>query len=289
MSRKQLVVKKDNALVNASYTLTLAEQRLILLAVAVADGAAAQLKSMAIPASLYAERFGVTRQAAYMALHEAAGQLFERRFSYQRLTDRGNVAQVHSRWVQSIAYVADEAEVRVRFADDVVPLLCELERRFTHYALEQISGLTSVHAVRLYELLIAWRSTRQTPVIDLGEFRQRLGIEEGEYPRMTDFKRRVLEPAVAQINAHTDITAAYEQHKRGRSITGFSFTFTMKSPPARDPNTVDWVDGKTDAEATADKPRRTTISKSQAERKARPGETWEDLYKRLSRDYIIKS
>lgn len=228
MSRKQLVVKKDNALVNASYTLTLAEQRLILLAVAVANGSSAQLKSMTIPASLYAERFGVTRQAAYMALHEAAGQLFERRFSYQRLTDKGNVAQVHSRWVQSIAYVADEAEVRVRFADDVVPLLCELERRFTHYALEQVAGLTSVYAVRLYELLIAWRSTAQSPVIELAEFRQRLGVEEGEYPRMTDFKRWVLDAAIKQINEHTDITAAYDQHKRGRSITGFSFSFDLK-------------------------------------------------------------
>lgn len=288
MSRKQLVVKKDNALVNASYTLTLAEQRLILLAVAVADGSAAQLKSMAIPASLYAERFGVTRQAAYLALHEAAGQLFERRFSYQRLTDKGNIAQVHSRWVQSIAYVADEGEVRVRFADDVVPLLCELERRFTHYALEQIAGLTSVYAVRLYELLIAWRSNGQTPVIDLAEFRQRLGVEEGEYPRMTDFKRWVLDAAVKQINQHTDIMATYDQHKRGRSIAGFSFSFTMKAPPARDPNTVDWVAGVTDTEAAADKPARTTISKSQAERLARPGETWEDLYKRLSRDHIIR-
>lgn len=285
---KQLIVKKDNALTNASYTLTLAEQRMILLAVAVANGSAADLKSMRIPAALYAERFGVTRQAAYMALHEAAGQLFERRFSYQRLTDKGNLAQVHSRWVQSIAYVEAEAEVRVRFSDDVVPLLSELERRFTHYALEQISGLRSVYAVRLYELLIAWRSTGSTPVFPVAEFRQKLGIEPGEYPRMTDFKRRVLDAAVPQINAHTDINASYEQHKRGRSIAGFSFTFTMKTPPVRDPHTVDWVAGTTDAEAGADKPRRTTISKAQAEAMARPGESYSELYKRLSRDYIVK-
>lgn len=284
MSKKQLIVKKDNALVNASYTLTLTEQRLILLAVAEADGSAADLKSMTIPAALYAERFGVTRQAAYMALHEAAGQLFERRFSYQRLSDKGNLAQVHSRWVQSIEYVEAEAEVKVRFADDVVPLLCELERRFTHYALEQVAGLTSVYGVRLYELLISWRSKGQTPVIPVDEFRQRLGTEAHEYPRMTDFKRRVLDHALAQINEHTDILATYEQHKRGRSISGFSFSFAMKKSSERDPSTVDWISGVTDAEAGT---KRRAISKREAEAQARPGESYEELYRRLSRDYII--
>uniref|UniRef100_UPI0036D20B43 hypothetical protein n=1 Tax=Streptomyces mexicanus TaxID=178566 RepID=UPI0036D20B43 len=47
-----------------------------------------------------------------------------------------------------------------------------------------------------------------------------------------------------QINDHTDIKAEYEQHKRGRSIIGFSFSFKQKSKPKtinheRDPSTVD--------------------------------------------------
>ena len=41
-------------------------------------------------------------------------------------------------------------------------------------------------------------------------------------------KKRVLEPALKQINEHTDITATYEQHKKGRTITGFSFKFKQK-------------------------------------------------------------
>jgi plasmid replication initiation protein len=42
------------------------------------------------------------------------------------------------------------------------------------------------------------------------------------------FKTSVLELAIKQINEHTDITVKYEQHKRGRSISGFSFTFKQK-------------------------------------------------------------
>ena len=45
---------------------------------------------------------------------------------------------------------------------------------------------------------------------------------------MNDLKKRVLEPALKQVNEHTDITASYEQHKKGRTITGFSFKFKQK-------------------------------------------------------------
>ena len=38
---------------------------------------------------------------------------------------------------------------------------------------------------------------------------------------MSDFKMRVLDPSIDQINKHTDITVTYEQHKKGRTITGF--------------------------------------------------------------------
>ena len=43
-------------------------------------------------------------------------------------------------------------------------------------------------------------------------------------------KERVIEHSIKQINEHTDITATYEQHKKGRTITGFSFKFKQKKP-----------------------------------------------------------
>ena len=48
---------------------------------------------------------------------------------------------------------------------------------------------------------------------------------------MVNFKTKVLDFAIDQINEHTDIKASYEQHKEGRSITGFTFTFKEKSKP----------------------------------------------------------
>ena len=71
---------------------------------------------------------------------------------------------------------------------------------------------------------------RKTPIIELGEFRKRIGVLDTEYTRTDNLKMRVIELALKQINDHTDITATYEQHKKGRVITGFSFKFKQKKP-----------------------------------------------------------
>ena len=55
------------------------------------------------------------------------------------------------------------------------------------------------------------------PKLSYQNLGKKIGVENGEYERMHHFKARVLEPAIKQINEHTDITASYEQHKRGRT------------------------------------------------------------------------
>ena len=252
--KKDLVVK-DNALINASYNLDLAEQRLILLAILEArESNIPSDRDLTIHAESYINHFNVHRNTAYKVLKDACKNLFERRFSYQKLTAKGNLENVMSRWVQRVSYVENEALVRIRFSDDVVPLITNLEKHFTSYELEQVSSLTSAYAIRLYELLIAWRSTGQTPVIELEEFRKKIGVLDDEYTRMGNFKDRVLHLAMAQVNEFTDITVKYEQHKKGRSIYGFSFSFKQKKNvnkpnlEARDQNTLDIFTKLTDAQ-----------------------------------------
>ena len=75
--------------------------------------------------------------------------------------------------------------------------------------------------------------TEKKVELSLAELRLKLGIEPDEYKAMNNFKAKVLDLAVSQINEHTDITAKYDQHKQGRTITGFTFTFTFKQKPSK--------------------------------------------------------
>ena len=253
---KNSLVVKDNALINASYNLELTEQRLIMLAIINAresgQGITADSK-LEIHASDYAKLFNVSADASYKALREAVNNLFNRQFSYTaEYKKTGKVGIVRSRWVSRIFYVDDLALLEITFAPDVVPLITRLEEHFTKYEAKQVAHLTSKYATRLYELLIAWREVGKVPQLELSEFRNRLGLLDNEYTAMSDFKKRVLEPSIKQINEHTDITVTYEQHKKGRIISGFSFKFKQKKQPQietkRDPNTPDFFVKMTDAQ-----------------------------------------
>ena len=251
---KNGLVVKDNALINASYNLEVTEQRLILLAIINArethQGITSDSK-LEIHANDYASQFHVTKEAAYKALKTAVNNLFERQFSFKEETKKG-IGVVRSRWVSRIKYIDDSAVLEITFAPDVVPLITRLEKHFTSYQIQQVTQLTGKYAIRLYELLIAWREVGKVPQIELSEFRAKLGVEDDEYKAMNHFKSRVLEPSIKQINQHTDITVSYEQHKKGRTITGFSFKFKQKVQPKievrRDPNTPDFFIKMTDAQ-----------------------------------------
>ena len=254
---KNSLIVKDNALINASYNLELTEQRLIMLAIINAresgQGITADSK-LEIHASDYANLFNVSIDASYKALREAVNNLFNRQFSYTaEYKKTGKTGIVRSRWVSRIFYVDDLALLEITFAPDVVPLVTRLEEHFTSYQAKQVAHLTSKYATRLYELLIAWREVGKVPQIEISEFRNRLGLLESEYTAMSDFKKRVLEPSIKQINEHTDITATYEQHKKGRLISGFSFKLKQKQEAKkieskRDPNTPDFFIKMTDAQ-----------------------------------------
>lgn len=247
-------VVKDNALINASYSLELVEQRIVLQAIVKARETETGFDAktpLSIHASEYEKQYNVTKDGAYKALKDAVLSLFERQFTFTEL-EKGKIKVVKSRWVSQIAYVDDSAEIQIIFSPAVASMCSRLERHFTSYDLEQVSPLSSKYAVRLYELMMLWKNVGKTPEFKLVDFREKLGLLDNEYKPMNNFKKYVLDLAVAQINEHTDIKLAYEQHKSGRTITGFSFKFKQKVKPKkieqRDPNTIDLFTEMTDAQ-----------------------------------------
>ena len=226
------LIVKDNALIQASYTLDTVEQRLILLAIAEARETGHGITEnslLQVHASSYINTFNVEKHTAYTVLRDASKSLFDRYVTYHDINPKTDKDRsFHCRWVDKIGYEPQSGIVFLRFTQDIVPLITRLEENFTKYELQQVSRLTSSYAIRLYELLIQWRSAGKTRIFDLSIFRQQLGVEAHQYKTMSNFKTYVLDFALKQVNELTDITAKYEQHKKGRSISGFSFSFKQK-------------------------------------------------------------
>ena len=253
MANSDLVVK-SNRLNSAIQNLSLPELRIIQLAIVDARETGKGLSTdtpLRIDALRYAEAFNTTRQNGYIRMKEAEETLFNRRFSF--VDSEGKL--VKSRWIQRVRYLDDEGAIELAFTMDVVRAITRLdgaEEFFTQYLLTQTAHLSSVYSVRLYELLVQWKTAVKTPIFALDVFRGQLGLHDDEYKRMYDFKKYVLEIALKQVNEYTDITAKVEQHKTGRSITGFSFDFKQKKSAAkslenkRDLDTIDLSSKMTD-------------------------------------------
>ncbi|WP_146196658.1 replication initiation protein RepM, partial [Acinetobacter stercoris] len=252
------LIVKDNALINASYNLDTVEQRLVLLAILQARESNIDIDAytkLRVYAGDYMNKFNVDKHAAYKALKNAVNNLFGRQFSYMTFDEKtGKSKKVISRWVQSIAYIEDAATLELAFTIEVIPLITRLEQQFTSYQLKQVSQLTSKYAIRLYEILIAWREVGKTPIINVADLRSKLGLGDSDYPRMDTFKRRVLDAAMSQINESTDIRVTYDQYKQGKTIAGFAFKLKQKEKLKkieeinRDQNTIDMFYEMTDAQ-----------------------------------------
>ena len=229
------LVVKDNALIQASYTLDLAEQRLILLAIIEARNSGQGITHdslLRIHASNYAKQFGVNDKTAYTVVKDASKGLFDRYVTYHDKNPKnGKDRSFHCRWVDKIGVEPDSGIVYMRFTSDVVPLITRLESHFTSYEIDKVANLSSTYAIRLYELIIQWRDNGVTQRYNIDELRQKLGVKPDQYKKMSNFKMRVLDLAIDQINTHTDITVKAEQHKTGRTITAMSFTFKSKAAP----------------------------------------------------------
>lgn len=230
MSLRKKIVVKSNNLVSAVHSLSLTETRLVQMAIVTGreEGKQACLNEstpIKLYASDYAKVFDTNASTAFEAMKEAQDNLFKREFTMR--DEHGNKTRWH--WVQSVKPIEGEAAIEILFTKAVCQEVTRRLGDFTMYRLEQTAGLKSAYSVRLYELLSSWRRAGKF-YIGLDQFRDWLGLAPDKYKQMHQFKARVLDQAVSDINDNSDMTVSYTQRKAGRRIAGFDFNFSVHEP-----------------------------------------------------------
>lgn len=232
MNNKALVVK-DNRLIEASYTLGLIEQRIVLMAIAWARQNDIELNSdtwVELRAQEYSALYGVDLEVSYKQLSAACEELQHRQIKIVGVDRMTRAPAVYvSKWVTSAIYVKDVGVVRLQFNALLVPYVSDLDSHFTSYSLGSVSGLSSTYAIRLYELLTQYKKIGQR-VLMIGDLKDYLECDLPAYARIDNFKTRVIDVAVRQINELTDIRCEYQHEKLGKRVVGFCFKITIKEP-----------------------------------------------------------
>lgn len=219
------LICKDNRIIEASYKLTLKEQRIILFCIRQINSIEplTESKLFTISASEYSSVFGMSKDAAFREIKAAMDQLYERSI---KVID-GNGKMDDYRWISRKSAIMPSQTIGFRFATDIAPFLSSLKGRFTKYQFMHVSNMNSVFSIRIYEMMMQWK-IKKTMTITIEQLKDRLQVSD-KYPAFANIKQKVIDPAITEINKYSDINAKYELIKTGRKVTAIKFTFGYKN------------------------------------------------------------
>ena len=104
----------------------------------------------------------------------------------------------------------------------------QLKRHFTSYQLSKAAALRSTYSWRLFENLERFRETGVWEV-DMDRFHIIMETPKSYRANFAQTRRWVLDPALSELAARTNITAEVEPIRRGRKIARLRFTFENAS------------------------------------------------------------
>ncbi|MCF9047425.1 replication initiation protein RepM [Acinetobacter nectaris] len=220
---KNELVVKSNQVIEASYRLSVVEQRVILSAIAkipkmceVSDN---EIYSVSVQDL---QNLGIHEKTAYRDLKEAVSRLYDRSISLD-LDDK----LVKMRWVQRIEFTDSQGIIALRFSKDILPFISNLKANFTQYLLSEVSKMQGVYSVRIYELLIQYKEVGGR-LIAIDDLRKMLDLGK-KYNTTGNFIAWVITPAIEEINEFTDLRITVMPTKTGRKFTHINFIIKKKA------------------------------------------------------------
>lgn len=218
--QKELTVyKRDDMIQKSRLDLTLREQRLVLYAIS-------KIKQGDTVDTLYElnirEIYNIVgaKDESYTRIKKIAQSLSDK--SWWVILDDNSESLV--RWFSVFRIVPDTDTIRLKFHEDVMPFLFELLKQhkyYTSYGLSDVLPMRRQSSPRLYEILKSYSKNNSEWYFDLERIKYLLNCQH--YDRWVDLKRRVIDPAMQEINELTNMIVNYETVTKGRKVIGVKF------------------------------------------------------------------
>jgi plasmid replication initiation protein len=247
--KTKLVVCESNQLIDASCELTLGEIRLLQLAITkiFRKEAVQEDKLYKIPVDEYAEQFGLSHKTAYEGLLDALVILKTRNIILKtKLIDPGASESRKSiiSWVDRIDYMPETGEIELRWHRDIIPLLSAFskETQYSKYYLENTCRMKSLHSIRLFRLLNKWRTAGKFKS-DIPELKRLLGLAVDSYEVYDNFRSKVLEKGVKEVNELTDLQISFTRNP-GKKAEWIEWVIDTKRKIAKEGRSYEGLGGE---------------------------------------------
>ncbi len=222
-----LSVVKHNDLIDGDYSMGVIEQRIMLTVISKIDSTQELPDNHVFSISVddIADIFNVgDGGSTYQHLKDACDSL-RNKVIYITLPSikTGKPIKQKTSWVYMVGYVEHESRIEIRIVPELLPYLTKLTKNFTKYKLANVAKFKSTYSYRIYEFLSRWGHGERT--VSIVWLKERLELTD-KYDRMDRFKADVIDIAVKEISATSNIKVTYEQIKKGRNIVALRFIYT---------------------------------------------------------------
>ncbi len=218
---QDIIVKKSNSLIEARHNWSLNEQRLLLLMATDVKEIVKDKKEWKIKISEF-DKFFEKSRTTKPEVEKMVNSIYDQSMEFR--DENGN--WVKHRVISSAKYY--NGEITLTLTDFMIPHLHELKKQFTQYRLKDVSSFSSQYSTRLYELVIMLIHKTNNLELELDELKLDLGIGLGKYKDFKNFRVRVLDVAIKEINEISNLTISYLPIKKGAKVIGVQFEFDEK-------------------------------------------------------------
>lgn len=226
--REMEIYKRNDMIQKGRHELTLQEQRCVLYAISKIKPEDSVFQEYTFELSDFYKLCGLQKES-YTELKAILIGLKQKTWWVETAPDVESTVS----WFNKVRTNKKSGTVTVRFDDDMMPYLLELTKSnqyYTHYQLKYVLPMKSQYAIRLYELLKSYQRNNYEWFFEIDTLRKQLNCEQ--YTDFYDLRRRVIEPAVAEINEFTDIKIAWEPVKERRKVVRVTFYMVGKKKSA---------------------------------------------------------
>ena len=129
------------------------------------------------------------------------------------------------RWIERPYINKNSGVIKIKLDELMKPYLLQMQERFTQYELLYTLPMKSQYAIRLYEILKSYE-WKKSVEMDLENLKRMMKAEH--YTRFYDFKKKVIEIAMREIDDYTDLKVEYTLKKKGKQFTSIVFQIGTK-------------------------------------------------------------
>ncbi|CAI3959389.1 Protein involved in initiation of plasmid replication (PDB:2Z9O) [Commensalibacter communis] len=221
---KDLIVYKANVLIEASYKLTLQEQRILLICIAKLNPQEIKInKIFQITSQEFLNAFpNMGEKHAEERLQEAIDKLAERWIHISTKEEKRKI-----RWIQEEAkYFDKKGKVEIVFSDSIMPYLTQLKGQFTSIIIRNIASLKSNYSIRIYEILMQFKLIGSR-TITIQKLRSMLEVED-KYATFKALNQWIIKPSLKELNDKSNLIITLKTIKEGRNVKALKFNFKEK-------------------------------------------------------------